>query len=333
MYYEAWRILHILAISNLERRYKTMSTKGRWSQYKLLKENKKLKTFLLHTEIFNKESFYKKNYEQLIIKPCFGSNKIRVVLTSANPELYNVYNEEQLVTFQNKADVFNYLSNNCIKEKYYILQDISFLKQSVKDIHEILITAHRNSSLNNWEIVGIVKKNGILTWKERRFLRKKVIDRAIEMINYLTEHQQNCSTIVVEIGLYKRKWWVQDIYFHFSISKWNQYQILSQHNKLSIYLPPTQIATSYTFLQFIEQYKQVMMKPCNGQRGKGILQISLLDEDIYEIHQETEKYTIKGKENTIRVLSSYFNNAYYVVQARINLGKINDAIFDVRVMA
>ena len=311
---------------------KTMSTKGRWNQYKLLKESKRFKTFLLHTEIFNKESFYKKNHQQLIIKPSFGSNKIRVVLTSTNPEQYNVYNGEQLVVFQNKTDVFHYLSNICTKEKYYILQDFSFLNRSIEDVQEILITAHRNTSSNHWDTVDIVKKNGLLTQKERRFLRKKVIDRVIEMINYLTEHQQNCSTIVVEIGLYKRKWWVQDIFFHFSISKWSQYQILSHNNELSFYLPPTQIATSYTFLQFIEQYKQVMLKPCNGQQGKGILQISLLNEDMFEIHHETEKYRVKGIENTIQYLTNYFNNANYVVQARVDLGKIDDAIFDIRVM-
>lgn len=332
MYYEAWRILHILAISNLERRYKTLSTKGRWRQYKLLKESKRFNTFLLHTEIFDKESFYKKNHQQFIIKPCFGSNKIRVLLTSSNPEQYIVYNGEQFVTFHDKEDVFHYLSNICTKERYYILQDYSFLNQSIEDVQEILITAHRNTSSNKWDIVDIVGKRGLLTHKERKFLRKKVFDRAIEMINYLAEYQQDCSTIVVEIGLYKRKWWVQDIYFHFSISKWNQYQILSQNNELNIYLPPTQIATSHTFKQSMEQYKQVMLKPCNGQRGKGIIQISKLDEDMFEIHQETEKYTIQGMENTIRFLSNYFNNTNYIVQSRVNLGKINDAIFDVRVM-
>ncbi|WP_166462489.1 YheC/YheD family protein [Psychrobacillus vulpis] len=307
-------------------------TRGRWSYYQILAENKEINPYVVHTELFNEHSFYQNLHQHLVIRPCFGLDEIRVFLIEGDKKQYKVKNGSFSTTFTNKTDVFHYLDNACKKEKYYILQDLSFLNNRNEETVELFVTMHRDQFFN-WSVTAVLEKKDMLGHREIDIIKQKLYKSAIQIVLSLEKHYLKCSTIVLDIGLLKEKWYIQDIILHFSKSKWSQYQILSLVDELAAYLPNTQLATSHTLLQFIRKYKQVMLKPCFGQWGIGIVQVSWVQGDVFEVHNEQKKRTIEGRMDLIDYLqTSYLSQKSYIVQEKIHLATIEDCIFDARVM-
>ncbi|MEK4229210.1 YheC/YheD family protein [Solibacillus sp. FSL H8-0538] len=307
-------------------------TRGRWSQYQILNANEKTKPYVVHTELFNEQSFYQNLNQQLVIRPCFGSKEIHVFLIPGEKEKYKIQNESFSMIFNNKSDVYNYLENICTTEKYYILQDFSFLNNRNEEAVELFVTMHRDQFFN-WSVTAVLEKNGFLKQKEIDFIIQKLDDSAIQTVLCLEKHYPECPTIVLDIGILKEEWYIRDIFLHFSKSKWSQYQVLSFVDELAAYLPHTQLATTHTILHFIQEHKQVMLKPCLGQWGIGIVQVSWLQGDVFEVHNERKKRLIEGRASLIDYLQThYLSQKSYLVQERIPLATIEDCIFDARVM-
>ena len=59
---------------------------------------------------------------------------------------------------------------------------------------------------------------------------------------------------------------------------------------LSPYVPYTDLFTKVTFIDFLNRYHKVIIKPCYGQEGFGIVQISSNHDHSYEIHLGIKKY-------------------------------------------
>ena len=307
-------------------------TRGRWSHYQLLNANEKMKPYIVHTELFNEQSFYQNSYQHFVIRPCFGSTEINVFLMEGDKKQYNVQNGSFSTTFTKKTEVFNYLIKECSKEKYYILQDLSFLARRQEEAVELLVTVHRDPLLN-WSVSTVLEKKGLLKPQEIDSIKQTLYDSAIETALCLEQHYPECSTIVLDIGLLKEKWYIRDMILHYSKSKWSQYQILSRVDELAVYLPQTQLATPHTILHFIQKYKQVMLKPCLGQWGIGIVQVSWIKGDIFEVHTERRKQIVEGRLSLIDYLHTrYLSKESYLVQEKIPLATISDSIFDARVM-
>ena len=72
----------------------------------------------------------------------------------------------------------------------------------------------------------------------------------------------------------KKGIWIADSVLHFSISKWSQYQELTTLIDLSRYVPVTELLTEVTLKNFLKKYNEVIIKPCNGQHGVGVLMIT-----------------------------------------------------------
>lgn len=120
-----------------------------------------------------------------------------------------------------------------------------------------------------------------------------------------------------------------------SVGKWTKHKLMSKDERLSPYLPDTQYLSRNSLESMVEKYNQIMVKPCFGYQGLGIIQISSLPDDDYELHIGHRKIIINGKENIYDYLKeNHFSRKRqrYIVQQRIPLAKINNNIFDVRVM-
>ena len=91
----------------------------------------------------------------------------------------------------------------------------------------------------------------------------------------LGESFPTCNTIVIEI-VYDMKGgiWIQDTVLHLSRSKWSQYLTLITKSSLESFVPDTDLFTKVTFNNFLNRYNEVIIKPCYGQEGLGIVQIS-----------------------------------------------------------
>ena len=118
-----------------------------------------------------------------------------------------------------------------------------------------------------------------------------------------------------------------------SKSKWSKYNLMLQDKELVAHLPETQLFTEDMLWQFLDKYNQVIVKPSRGSRGFGVIQVTSLGNDQYEIHAENSKKTIKGRKETYEYLiGQCFKKKRYIVQQKIALATINGCPIDLRVM-
>ena len=307
--------------------------RGRWSQYQILSTNEIIKSYLLKTELLNEHSLHKNLHHQLTFRPCFGHKEINICKIEGSDDQYSVLdgNNQVINTLIGNTEVLHYLNEVIKTDQSFILQDTDFLYNKYDQIVELVVTVQRD--LNSiWHVTDIDKK-GLKNIKIMGLTLKKIYEVVIETALYLVENKPEYSTVVLEIGLLVEQMWIRNIELHSSKSKWSQYQILSSIDELASYLPNTQLATPYNFFHFIQKHKQVMLKPCHGQWGIGVVQVSLLKDDVFEVHNVRTLFILEGKNEIINHLQThYFSKETYIVQERVNLAKIVDSIFDARVM-
>lgn len=308
--------------------------RGRWSQYQLLLANEHIKPYLLKTELFNEHSFYRNLHQHLSFKPCFGQMDITISKVYGSEDQFRIIEGDCLVkaTLRGKAEVLRYLNEVSKPDQFYILQDIDFLYANNNHVLRFMVTVQRDIDAI-WRVTDILEKNNLIDEKVLANTCSNINEIAIKTAVCLTENEAACSTVVLDIGILDKNIWIRDFELHHSKSKWSQYQLLSSIDELLPYIPKTEIATSYTFFDFIQTYKQVMLKPCFGQWGIGVAQVSWLKEELFEVHNERTKLLVEGGKEIIDYLQShYLSKEKYIIQERVDLALIDDCIFDSRVM-
>ncbi|RHW39061.1 hypothetical protein D1B31_13955 [Neobacillus notoginsengisoli] len=116
--------------------------------------------------------------------------------------------------------------------------------------------------------------------------------------------------------------------------KWALHTWMKQHYKLKGFLPVTEILKKESLERMVGRYERVMVKPTNGAFGRGIVQISRLGKDSFELHHENFKTVIKDRKKVFELLTKWFleKNTPYMIQNRIPLATIGTNPFDIRVM-
>ncbi len=120
-----------------------------------------------------------------------------------------------------------------------------------------------------------------------------------------------------------------------SVGKWTKHKLMLKDERLASYLPDTQYLNRSSLILMLDKYNQIMVKPCFGYQGLGIIQITSLSDEDFELHIGHRKTIINGKEKIYDYLKeNHFprKRQRYIVQQRIPLATINKNPFDVRVM-
>lgn len=120
-----------------------------------------------------------------------------------------------------------------------------------------------------------------------------------------------------------------------SVGKWTKHKLMLKDERLSSFLPDTQYLDRTSLNIMLDKYNQIMVKPCFGYQGRGIIQISSLSDERFELHIDRRKSFVNGKENIYDYLKeNHFpsKRQRYIIQQRIPLATINNNPFDVRVM-
>jgi hypothetical protein len=120
-----------------------------------------------------------------------------------------------------------------------------------------------------------------------------------------------------------------------SVGKWTKHKLMSKDERLSSYLPDTQYLNRSSLNIMLDKYNQIMVKPCFGYQGRGIIQISSLSDDDFELHIGHRKIIINGKEKIYDYLrENHFprKRQRHIIQQRIPLATIKNNPFDIRVM-
>lgn len=115
-------------------------------------------------------------------------------------------------------------------------------------------------------------------------------------------------------------------------AKWHKFVILKGEKKLLPYLPETCKLTYTTLWRTLECYQQVIIKPDIGSFGHNVIQLSLKDNDHYEIHHEDRKIIICGRDLAYSYLQKKHFVTRSIVQQRIPLIHIDGCPVDIRVM-
>lgn len=97
-------------------------------------------------------------------------------------------------------------------------------------------------------------------------------------------------------------------------------------------MPPTKRFSPAALWEYIENYGDVILKPSGGGGGAGIIKVSSLDGERYQIHAGSLRRVVQGKEAVLHTVRPLFRPKIYLLQPHLSLGRINGRPFDVRVM-
>jgi glutathione synthase/RimK-type ligase-like ATP-grasp enzyme len=97
-------------------------------------------------------------------------------------------------------------------------------------------------------------------------------------------------------------------------------------------LPKTDWMSPQAFWDMMTQYGRAIVKPAGGSRGRGVYQVTALENDQYEIHIENRKVRKEGKDETYDYLSQCIGSESYIVQRWISRAKAGGRPFDMRVI-
>ncbi|WP_170289766.1 YheC/YheD family protein [Cytobacillus depressus] len=304
------------------------ASNSRIVQYNILKSEESLSKHLLETELFSETTLFKflEKYATVVIKPVFGIEEICV---SFENNTFQITSKHNVTTAIVKEDLYHHLVCNEIKKKTNIIQP-----QKLQSPFQYYITVHRKSASTEWSFKSITKKYhsffGKLIYLYLVQKIKKVVIRAAQKLG---ESNIDCNTIVFDILFQDGEVWIKDIVLHKRNSKWSQYQVFNTLFALSPYVPETELLTEFTLKKFLNKYNEVIIKPCIGRNGLGIVKVSKIDPLTYEIHSDRKKMTRSNFDEVYRYIKEkYLSQKYYLVQHKLPLAMINDCPLDVRVI-
>jgi hypothetical protein len=310
-----------------------MASTGRLSQYKILNLNESISKYLLKRELLTEYSLYSflNKYPSIVIQPAFGPEKIHIysyeerfkVVTNSNPD-----------TILDKQAIYPYLLKHQLKQKYYIIQQ-GIAPSSTASPFSFYISVYRRTSLEEWLIQGKTEvEQSFLNNIFYTYFRSRIEILILLTAATLGKSYPNCHCIVFELSCdLQGEIRIHDTILHFSNSKWSQYHIFSNSDELSSHLPETGLCTRYTFKKYLLKYQEVIVKPCVGKEGIGIIKVSLINSSTCEIHtgrRKLEKASINEAYQFIE--KTYLNKRYYLIQEKVSLALINNCPFDVRII-
>ncbi|WML42354.1 YheC/YheD family protein [Neobacillus sp. OS1-2] len=311
-----------------------MASSGRIGQYRILHSEKKLSKHLLETELFSKASLFTflEKYKAIVIKPAFGRGEICI---STEHNHYKIFSMAKLTVLMNKEDLYQHLVRHELTEKHHIIQPGKSQSCFLKSPFQYFVTVHRKLPSAEWLYVSKTEKIRSVTGKYfYMYFFKKIESIAILAAERLGESFPECNTIVIEIAYdLKGGIWIQDTVLHFPKSKWSQFNTLNINSTLSSFLPNTDLFSKVTLSHFLQKYNDVIIKPCVGQEGRGILKVTSDNQLTYAIYVGRKKILKANFEETYHFIEEQLlPRKYYIVQQTLPLASIDGCPLDVRVI-
>ncbi len=114
--------------------------------------------------------------------------------------------------------------------------------------------------------------------------------------------------------------------------KWEKHQILQRNSLLKAALPPTELLTHKSLTHWLNQYGVVMLKPSSGSGGVGIIKISSLGNERYQVHYGQLIQRFRKKSELANFIKARTRGRTYLIQRYIPLIQIENRPMDIRVM-
>lgn len=107
---------------------------------------------------------------------------------------------------------------------------------------------------------------------------------------------------------------------------------MKENDTLAGYLPETHMLTETDFWRMLNQYGAVVIKPSEGSQGYGVVQVTKLREERFEIHSGNTKIICERSGLMEFLDKEKYRRKIYIVQEKIPLSTVVDRPFDIRVM-
>ncbi|MEH7346759.1 YheC/YheD family protein [Bacillus sp. JJ1532] len=114
------------------------------------------------------------------------------------------------------------------------------------------------------------------------------------------------------------------------MDKWYKHQILLECKELVKFLPETHLYTKDRFWEMMSRYKEIMIKPTRGNGGRGIIKVSKITDEIYEVHLRKRQTTIMEEKSLEQFLQERLGGREFLVQICISLAKVKGNPIDFR---
>lgn len=114
-------------------------------------------------------------------------------------------------------------------------------------------------------------------------------------------------------------------------NKFHKNQLLLEDEQLADLIPETKIFTYNNFWDLMNKYRKVVVKPSRGSLGKGIILVTEIGIEEYELLILNKKKYINGQKTLFQYLKKQENkNIPYIVQYYIPLAKVLGRPIDLR---
>jgi hypothetical protein len=118
-----------------------------------------------------------------------------------------------------------------------------------------------------------------------------------------------------------------------SYGKWTKYVLMKKVDIISSHLPETKLFSEKSLWMFIDKYNEIVFKPCRGDHGIGVILLTSLGSDRYELQELNNKIIITGKVQTFKYLNEKVQKKRnYILQQRIHFAEVQGSPFDLRVI-
>ncbi|WP_252503363.1 YheC/YheD family protein [Sporosarcina sp. Marseille-Q4943] len=304
--------------------------RGRYGQHRILETDSSLSMYLLETKLLSEATFYdlSEKYNFLMIKPLVGPQQVHITVNDNEIELKTGI---EVLRFSSIEEAYDYLTTHICTRKYYVIQA---LPTNPSKLSHCRFTLHRKSPKVKWKIVHSTTVDENRFSDAHLFHIWKLNSSVTFVAKKLGAAFPGCHTIVVEVAIERAgKFWIADTILHERNSKWSQYHSLHLKRSLRAFLPATDLCTKQTLLAFLNTYPEVIIKPCVGQQGRGIVKIATTGEMNFEVHERRNRKCIEDFDQLFRyLLEEYLLQKDYIVQQRISLAELDGNPFDVRVI-
>lgn len=115
-------------------------------------------------------------------------------------------------------------------------------------------------------------------------------------------------------------------------NKYEKYNFLKRYRKLRSHLPDTSIMSNEKLVEYLEKYGDIVLKPMGGKRGSGVIRVTEVNWECYELHHEKDKANVVGHESLYEAVNRNIGKRLYIVQQRIPLVTVRGRPFDIRVI-
>lgn len=114
-------------------------------------------------------------------------------------------------------------------------------------------------------------------------------------------------------------------------NKYHKHQVFRDDPELEKYLPETKIFTKNQLFNFINKYQKVILKPSIGSLGNGIIIISEIEDEKYELHILNKKKWIIGQDKLFNYLKVHESKSIpFIIQEYIPLITLSGKPIDFR---